>query len=104
MQSDQSTVVPATLAEAHEVLWRERPKRDAEPLVWVAFHRHSAEVYARVAKVDLQHRYEATQWAGIEIRRARDIEHGLNPEIDEDESEQTVEIHRGSRMEGGESL
>lgn len=76
---------PKTLADAHEMLWRERPKRDADPLEWVAFHRRSAEVYSRTAKVDLRHRYEATQCAGIEIRRARDIEHRLFPELDEDD-------------------
>jgi len=75
---------PATLAEAHEVLWRQRPAQDAEPLVWVEFHRHSAEVYAQTAKVDLRHRYEATQCAGLEIRKARDIEHRLNPEGDDE--------------------
>lgn len=75
---------PATLAEAHEVLWRERPKRDAEPLEWAAFHRHSAEVYAHAAKVDQRHRYEASQWAGLEIRKARDIEHRMNPEGDDE--------------------
>lgn len=68
---------PTTLAEAQEMLWRERPARDAEPLVWVEFHRHSAQVYGRMAMVDQRHRHEATQCAGLEIRRARDIEHHL---------------------------
>src|SRR5262245_50433988 len=76
---------PATLAEAHEVLWRQRPARDADPSAWVAFHRHSATVYAQTAKVDQRHRHEATQYAGIEIRRARDIEHRLNPGLDGDD-------------------
>jgi hypothetical protein len=80
MQSDQQ---PSTLAEAHDVVWQQRPKRDADPLEWVAFHRSSAEVYSRTAKIDLRHRYEATQCAGIEIRRAREIEHQLNPEGDD---------------------
>ena len=71
---------PATLAEAHDVLGRRRPKRDADPSEWVAFHRHSAEVYSETAKVDLRHQHEATQWAGAEIRRAREIEDELNPE------------------------
>jgi len=75
----------ATLAEAHEALWRQRPAQDAAPLEWVAFHRHSAEVYARAAKVDLQNQHEATQYAGMAIRRAREIEHRLNPQIDDEE-------------------
>lgn len=74
---------PATLAEAHDVLWRRRPKQDAHPLEWVAFHRHSAQVYSETAKVDVRHQHEATQYAGIEIRRAREIEDALNPAGDD---------------------
>ncbi len=70
----------ATLADAHEVLWHQRPARDADPLTWVAFHRHSAEVYSRTAEVDTGHQHEARTCAGMEIRKARDIEHRLNPE------------------------
>jgi hypothetical protein len=76
---------PATLAEAHDVLWRQRPARDAEPAEWVTFHRHSATVYAQTAEVDTRHRYEALQCAGMEIRKARDIEHRLNPGLEGDE-------------------
>lgn len=76
--------IPATLAEAHEVLWSGRPARDADPLVWVEFHRHSSEVYAKTAKVDPRHRHEALACAGMEIRKARDIEHRLNPESDDE--------------------
>lgn len=76
---------PSTLAEAHEVLWRQRPARDADPLVWVDFHRYSASVYGQVSKVDLRHQHEATQCAGIEVRRAREIEHRLNPQLDGEE-------------------
>jgi hypothetical protein len=74
---------PSTLAEAHDLLWRRRPKRDADPSEWVAFHRQSAEVYSETAKVDLQYRREATRWAGVEIRRAREIEDELNPDGDD---------------------
>jgi hypothetical protein len=80
MWSDQQ---PSTLSEAHDVVWQMRPKQDADPLEWVAFHRRSAEVYSRTSKIDLRHQYEATQCAGIEIRRAREIEHRLNPEDDD---------------------
>lgn len=75
---------PSTLEEAHDVLWRARPQKDADPQEWVAFHRHSAAVYAATAKVDLLHRYEATQCAGLEIRKAREIEARLNPEGDDE--------------------
>ena len=77
--------VPATLAEAHDVLWHQRPAQDVDPTVWVAFHRHSATVYARTADVDTRHRHEALQCAGLEIRKARDIEHRLNPLLDDEE-------------------
>ena len=72
---------PATLAEAHDVLWRQRPARGADLREWVAFHRHSAAVYAETAKVDLRHQHEATQCAGIEIRKARTIEEQLSPDL-----------------------
>ena len=75
---------PSTLEEAHKVLLRARPRTDADPLEWVAFHRHSATVYASTAKLDLRHRYEATQCAGLEIRKARDIEDRLSPEGDDE--------------------
>jgi hypothetical protein len=77
-------VVPASLFDAQEVLWRQRPGRDADPSDWVAFHRHSADVYAQTAKVDVRHQHEATQYAGIEIRRARDIEHRVDPSLDDE--------------------
>lgn len=80
---DQRTV-PSSLYEAHEVLWRQRPSRDADPSEWVAFHRRSASVYAQTAKVDAVHRHEATQYAAIEIRRAREIEHQLDPSLDDE--------------------
>jgi hypothetical protein len=80
---DSAQAQPATLAEAHDVLSRQRPAKDADPLVWVKFHRHCATVYERVSKVDPRHRYEAVQCAGLEIRKARDIEHQLNPEDDD---------------------
>ncbi|MFL6126614.1 AMED_5909 family protein [Actinophytocola sp.] len=76
--------MPTTLAEAHEVLWRRRPARDAGLVELAAYHRHCAEVYAQTAKVDLRHQHEATQCAGLEMRKARDIEHQLNPEGDDE--------------------
>lgn len=83
MSRDQRAL-PSTLAEAHDMVWRQRPARDAAPSEWVAFHRRSATVYAQTAKVDLRHQHEATQCAGIEIRRAREIEDRLNPDLDGD--------------------
>ncbi len=81
MQVDR---LPRTLAEAHEVLWERRPRCDADPSVWVAFHRSSAVVYARAAKVDGVHRREASQCAVMEIRRAREIEYRLDPSLDDE--------------------
>ena len=73
---------PGTLADAHEVVRQQQPGKDAALSVWVDFHRHSAEVYSRVSAVDTRHRYEALACAGLEIRKARDIEHRLHPEDD----------------------
>lgn len=75
---------PATLSEAHEVLLHRRPRLDADPRLWIDFHRHSAEVYAQTAKTDERHRHEATQWAVTEIRRAREIEQRLDPQTDQE--------------------
>ena len=77
-------VVPSSLFEAHEVLWRRRPSHDAAPAEWMAFHRHSAEVYAAAAKVDVPNRGEASQYAVFAIRRAREIEHRLDPSVDDE--------------------
>jgi hypothetical protein len=79
-------VVPSTLAEAHDVLWRERPAQGADLREWVVFHRHSAEVYTETAKVDQRHYHEAVQCAGIEIRKARAIEDQLDPTLRGDDS------------------
>lgn len=68
------TELPETLAAAHEVLLKCRPSYDAGPEAWAKFHRHSAEVYAHIAKVDTRHRHEAGHWAAAELRRARDLE------------------------------
>jgi len=75
--------VPATLAQAHELLWQQRPAKDADALVWVEFHRHGAEVYSRVSAVDARHRHGALVCGGLEIRKAREIEHRRNPEVDD---------------------
>ena len=80
MSRDQCAV-PSTLAEAHEVLWRERPARGADLRELVAFHRRSAEVYSQVAQIDLRHKYEAQQCAGLEIRKARGFEERLDPSL-----------------------
>lgn len=77
-------VVPSSLFEAHEALWRRRPSHDAAPAEWMAFHRHSAEVYAAAAKVDEPNRGEASQYAVFAIRRAREIEHRLDPSVDDE--------------------
>jgi hypothetical protein len=83
---------PATLAEAHEVLVRLRPRHDADPLAWVEFHRRSAQVYAGAAKLDVAHRQEASHWAGSEIRHAREIEYRLNPDIDHESDFDGVDV------------
>lgn len=75
---------PRTLVEAHEAVWLQRPGLDADSAVWVAFHRRSADVYAAAAKVDRGHRREASQCAVMEIRRAREIEHRLDPGLDDE--------------------
>ena len=81
--SQEQRVTPSTLAEAHDVLWRQRPARGADLREVAAYHRHSAQVYSQVAQVDLRHKHEALQCAGLEIRKARGIEHRLDPTVDD---------------------
>lgn len=83
-QEDTAWDQPATLADAHEELWHRRPAWDAEPRVWVEFHRYCARVYGQVSNVDVEHKSEALTCAGMEIRKARDTEHRLNPEDDDE--------------------
>jgi hypothetical protein len=77
-------VVPSSLFEAHEALWLRRPSHDAAPMEWADYHRHSAEVYAAAAKVDAPNRAEASQYAVFAIRWAREIEHRLDPAVDDE--------------------
>jgi hypothetical protein len=56
--------------QAHEVLIKERPGRDAPNGAWLAYYRRSAVVYAEVAEIDRGHHHEAMYWAGRERRRA----------------------------------
>jgi hypothetical protein len=86
MRPATDRVQPRTLDEAHDVLCRLRPASDAALSVRVDFHRHCAAVYSRTADLDVRHRYEALQCAGMEIRKARDLEHQIDPTVD-DESE-----------------
>lgn len=76
---------PATLAEAHDLLWRQRPAPGTDLRDVAEYHRHSAQVYSKVASVDLRHHHEALQCAGLEIRKARGIEHRLDPSLAEGE-------------------
>jgi len=64
---------PKTLMQAHEQLVRDRPARDASPLAWLAYYRHSVAVYERIAKVDPCHDAEARYWAQREQARAQQI-------------------------------
>lgn len=76
---------PSTLADVHEVLWRQRPDHDSDLSEWVKFHRYSASVYSQTAQVYARYQNESQQCAGVEIRKARDLEHWLNPDLFADE-------------------
>jgi hypothetical protein len=64
------TTEPETLQAAHDDASRRRPKSDANPSVWLAFHLANARMYRAVAGVDRWHHHEATYWAGYEERKA----------------------------------
>jgi len=66
-----------TLMQAHEELVRIRPCRKAALPVWLAYYRHSAEVYEQIAKTDPTHDGEAMYWAQRERVSAKGIEGGF---------------------------
>jgi hypothetical protein len=56
--------------EAHELLTRLRPARDASAEYWLRYYRRSAAVYAEVAELDRGHHHEARYWASREEAKA----------------------------------
>ncbi len=66
---------PLSLVEAHRLVLRERPGRDAEPMEWIRFHHRNAGMYAQVMKVDPEFEFEASVYASAAMRIAREIEH-----------------------------
>lgn len=62
-----------TLLQAHDVLVKLRPSRNASSAVWRQFHMRSAAVYAEVAEIDRGHHHEALYWAGLCRRRADEL-------------------------------
>ncbi len=64
---------PQTLMQAHEVLVRIRPVRDASLPVWLKYYQRSAALYTEIAKVDPGHDGEAMYWAQRERRRAEEL-------------------------------
>lgn len=67
--------VPASLAEALELVVRERPARDAGPREWIKFHHRNASMYAQMMKVDPKFKFEASVYSSGSMRIAREIEH-----------------------------
>jgi hypothetical protein len=92
MTEDEPTkpVMPQTLGEAHEALARIRPPRQAPLAEWLAYHQHSAALYAEIAEIDRGHHHESLYWADHEQERAKGIE-GQLPTCD-DQSDQRDEL------------
>lgn len=74
MKTTAKSVPPRTLMQVHEELVRIRPCRKAALPVWLAYYRHSAEMYEQIAKTDPTHDGEARYWAERERVRAKRIE------------------------------
>jgi hypothetical protein len=64
---------PRSLAEAHEVVARIRPRQKAPLSEWLAFHQRSAALYAEVAEIDRGHHHEALFMAEREHQRVKEI-------------------------------
>jgi hypothetical protein len=73
MDKPTEPVVPRTLVEAHEVLARIRPGRQAPFAEWLAYYQRSAALYAEVAEIDRGHHHESLSWADHERDRAKEI-------------------------------
>ncbi|MDQ2884187.1 MAG: hypothetical protein M3Y48_24345 [Actinomycetota bacterium] len=65
---------PVTLVEAHEVLARARPGRQAPLAQWLAHYQRSAALYAEVAEIDRGHHHESLYWADHQRERLKEIE------------------------------
>ena len=74
MKTTAKSVPPRTLMQVHEELVSIRPCRKAALPVWLAYYRHSAEMYEQIAKTDPRHDGEAMYWAERERVRAKRIE------------------------------
>lgn len=66
-------VPPRTLADAHHALANIRPRLDATPQQWLAYHQRSAALYADIAEIDRGHHHEALAFAGQERKSAQKI-------------------------------
>ncbi|MBV8997386.1 MAG: hypothetical protein JO287_27655 [Pseudonocardiales bacterium] len=66
-------VPPRTLAEAHHALANIRPRLDASPQQWLAYHQRSAALYAEIAEIDRGHHHEALAFADRERKNAQRI-------------------------------
>ena len=73
MDKPTEPVVPRTLVEAHEVLARVRPGRQAPLTEWLAYYQHSSALYADIAEIDRGHHHESLYWADHELERAKEI-------------------------------
>jgi len=74
---DEATVpvMPRTLVEAHAVLARIRPARQAPLTEWLAYYQlRSTALYAEIADIDRDHHHEILHWADHEHERAKEIE------------------------------
>ncbi|MGH3515021.1 MAG: AMED_5909 family protein [Pseudonocardiaceae bacterium] len=76
MTTDKPTepVMPRTLLEAHEVLARGRPARQAPLAEWLAYYQRSAALYAEVAEIDRGHHHESLYWADQQRERLKEIQ------------------------------
>jgi len=76
MIMDKATepVMPRTLVEAHAVLARIRPARQAPLAEWLVYYQRSTALYAEIAEIDRGHHHECLYWADHERGHAQEIE------------------------------
>lgn len=73
MDRTTKPVTPQTLVEAHEMLARIRPGRQAPLAEWLAYYQRSAALYVEIAEIDRGHHHESLYWADHDRERAKEI-------------------------------
>ena len=83
MDKTTEPVMPRTLVEAHAVLARIQPARQAPLAEWLAYYQRSTALYAEIAEIDRGHHHKSPHWADHERERAKEIKAQIHASDDQ---------------------